>query len=262
MIQLFDPYQERLQGRNLLASDDVTVPAGGRATARLDGRDGGQYGVLALSVDTTEPGQILSLSTLDGDLTLVEGVHAQAISRIFERRAYDLAAPFVVRQGEFLRATFTNPTTTESSNSVLVQGLPKELLRQRRESILQNLEEIPDVQFAYVPATTLGAQESKEILYELPKGSWTTDHISIVAPGSEEGVSVNVEGRDDTLIDTIRVADLQRYSEHRLSLVAPIEIGGSEVLKLRVSNGLDRSVSVSSVIPLYEQVPSLNQIGR
>jgi len=260
MIQLFDPYRERLQGRNLLASDDVTVPAGGRATARLDGRDGGQYGVLALSVDTTEPGQILSLSTLDGDLTLVEGVHAQAISRIFERRAYDLAAPFVIRQGEFLRATFINPTATESSNSVLVQGLPKELLRQRRESILQNLGEIPDVQFGYVPAQSVPAGERRTLQFELPKGSWATDHIGIVAPGNEGAVSVSVESKDDTLIDNILVSDLQRYSEHRLSLVNSVPIGGSETLKLIVDNAASSEASVSAVTPLYERVPTLARV--
>lgn len=258
-MQLFDPYQERLRGRNLLASDDVTVPAGGRGTTTITGRNGGEYGVLALSIDTTVPGQVVSVSTMERDYTYLSQVHASSIGLLFERRSYDLAAPILVRAGEALEVGFQNPTAQESSNSVLVQGLPEDLLRQRLESIRQGVGEIPDVQFGYVSVGEVAAGGSRSFQYELPKGQWATDHVQIVAPGNEESVSVTVESKDRVLIDKVRVADLQRYSEHRLSLSSSVPIGGSETLRLIVENGAAGAAAVSSVVPLYERIPTISR---
>jgi hypothetical protein len=262
MIRLFDPYQERVTGRNYLPADDVVVNgSGGTETLELSGRHSEEYGILALTTDQEQPEQRVTVALQDGDRPLIEGVLSDAISRLFAQRAYDLAAPLVIPSGESLHVTFENPTPPDSHNSVFLHGLPKTLLEQRRRSIREagGGGRVPEVSFAYRTFDVANGQTVRQTL-NLPKGEWATDHIEVVA--TDGGVTVEVEETNTRLIESISAGALQRYSEHRLSLPTSIAVGGRDNIAVTATNNTGSTQTVSALMPLYQRLGTLTGLTR
>jgi hypothetical protein len=261
MIRLFDPYQERLVGRNYLPADSAVVGAGQKETVRLSGRHDEEYGVLSLLIDQEQPAQRVTLALQDGDEPVIEGVLSEAVRLLFSRRAYDLAAPVLIPSGDSLDVTFENTQNAASHNSVFVYGLPQPLLRQRLASIKSGggKGRVPNVSFGYVTFDVASGDTGRRTL-ELPKGAWCTDHIEIVSTDSR--VTVTVEETNTTLIEKISVDALQRYSEHSLALPTSIAIGDRDNVAVVAENQTGSTQTVTALMPLYQRLGTLTSLTR
>jgi len=261
MIDLYDPYQERLYGRNLLVSEEADVPSGERKSVMLNGRRNRRYGVLAATIDTTQPDQRVSFFLQDGDVTLFENVLTGAVSQLFEVRTYDLAAPLEIPDGSELIVTFANPTASASSNSVLIQGLPYEQLSQREDSIRAGAGQgtVPRVNFGYKSIFVEAGGIVRRTL-ELPKArtDWVTDHIEIAS--TSDDVRVSVDETETTVIPLVSVGAFIELSQHRVATESAFRIGDRDNVGVTVQNPTSEAQTVSVLMPLYETSGSLTQI--
>jgi hypothetical protein len=204
----------------------------------------------------------VSFALQDGDRALFTGVLTDAVTQLFETRTYDLAAPIEIPDGGQLTVRFDNPTTSASSNSVLVQGLPGPLLSQREESIrgAGGLGGVPETNFAF-KTLSVPAGEQVRSLIELPKNAagWVTDHFEFASTSGK--VAVRLEESETTLMQKIPVESLVELSEHRLSMQASFQVGDRDSISIEAANPTDKEQTVSVLAPLYEQAGALTRIS-
>lgn len=260
-MKLYNPYQEYLTGPARHEGDIFTLAAGEETTFRAEALLDKRYGLRRILFNDDYYNSELVTASLKKGRRSYEwrDVHLRTINRLFSQRDYEPGLPIIVPAEEDFRLEIKNRSSTEHTIRLLTEIMEPDVLRQREQSVRRYLGSLPDVAYAYAFQTIPAGAQERDVTIEYPTGRWLYDNFTVHATADNqdvagESVFVKQVVGNETTIERAQILGPESFTDFNdgRRLPAPIEIGPSGPVGLRVTNDSGVEVTVSVLIPLVE----------